>query len=154
VNNGGQQWSERFPLKFVHEVWRIFFSGFSALCSKSLERPRLKILFGLAAEAPAAAIERLKDAGPAALTIGVAFGGAGAGLVSSWFVPHRLMVLRPAIPGLSLVVAPLATGFVMGFPGKQIRRSGHWPSSVATFRGGVVFAFLMALVRFLLIGAR
>ena len=113
----------------------------------------LEILFGLAAEAPAAAIERLKDAGPAALAIGVAFGGAGAGL-TSWVVPHRLIVTRPAIPGLSLVVAPLVTGFVMGFLGKQIRRSGRWPSSVATFRGGVVFAFSMALVRFLLIGAR
>jgi hypothetical protein len=114
----------------------------------------LEILFGLAAEALAAAIDRLKDAGPAALMIGVAFGGAGAGLISSWLVPHRLILTRPAMPGLSIVLAPLVTGFVMGFVGKQIRRSGRWPSSVATFRGGVVFAFSMALVRFLLIGAR
>ena len=114
----------------------------------------LELLFGLAAEALSAGIKRLKEAGPVALTIGLAFGGAGAGLLSAWLVPHRLIVTRVAIPGLSLVVAPVATGFVMGFLGKQIRRAGHSPNSVATFRGGLVFAFSMALVRWSLIGAQ
>jgi hypothetical protein len=113
----------------------------------------LEVLFGLAAEALSGVIKRLKDAGPVVLTLGLAGAGAGAGLLSAWLVPHRLIVGRVVIPGLSLVAAPLVTGFVMGLLGQQIRRAGHWPSSVATFRGGVVFAFSMALVRWWLIGA-
>jgi hypothetical protein len=113
----------------------------------------LEVLFGLVAEALSGVIKRLKDASPVVLALGLAGAGAGAGLLSAWLVPHRLIVGRVVIPGLSLVVAPLMTGLVMSVLGKQICRAGHWPSSVATFRGGVVFAFSMALVRWWLVGS-
>jgi hypothetical protein len=114
----------------------------------------LEVLFGLAVEALSATIKRLKDAGPVALTLGLVFAGAGAGFVSSWLVPHRVIAIGAAVPGLSLVLAPLLTGCVMALLGKQMGRSGQSPSPVATFRGGVVFAFSMALVRWLLVGVR
>jgi hypothetical protein len=113
----------------------------------------LEVLFGLVAEALSGVIKRREDASPVVLTLGLAGAGAGAGLLSGWLVPHRLIVGGVVIPGLSLVVAPLMTGVVMGLLGKQIRRAGHWPSSVATFRGGAVFAFAMALVRWWLVGS-
>lgn len=113
----------------------------------------LEVLFGLVAEALSGVIKRLEDATPVVVTLGLAGAGAGAGLLSAWLVPHRLIVGRVVIPGLSVLVAPLLTGVVMDLLGKQIRRAGHWPSSVATFRGGVVFAFSMALVRWWFVGS-
>ena len=110
----------------------------------------LEVLFGLAAEALSCAIRRLKDRGPVVWTLALA--GAGAGLISAWLVPHRVIVGRVVIPGLSVVLAPLVTGLVMSLFGSQVRRAGQWPSGIATFRGGVLFAFSMALVRWWLVG--
>lgn len=112
----------------------------------------LEVLFGLAAEALSACIGRLKQATPAVSAIGLAFVGAAAGLLSVWLVPHRLIVTRTSLPGVSLLLAPLVTGFAMGLLGKQLRRFGQHPSDIATFRGGVVFAFSMAVIRWWLVG--
>jgi len=112
----------------------------------------IEILFGLAAEALSAMINRLKQTSPAVSAIGLACVGAAAGLLSAWLFPHRLIVTRVVLPGVSLLLAPLVTGFAMGFLGKRLRGFGRHPSNIATFRGGVLFAFSMALIRWWLIG--
>ena len=112
----------------------------------------IEMLFGLAIEALSAVINRLKQTSPAASAIGLAFVGAAAGLLSAWLFPHRLIMTRVVLPGVSLLVAPLVTGLAMGFVGKRLRHFGGYPSNIATFRGGVLFAFSMALIRWWLVG--
>jgi len=112
----------------------------------------LQLLFELAAEALSALINRWRQGSPAVSTIGLALFGGAAGLLSAWLFPHRLIAGRVALPGVSLLLAPLATGSVMHFLGKRLRRSGRSPSNLATFRGGSLFAFSMALIRWWLVG--
>jgi hypothetical protein len=107
----------------------------------------IEILFGLAAEALGALIGSLQLTNPMVLAVALALVGAAAGLLSSELFPHRLIVTRAARPGVSLRLAPLVTGFAMDLLGKQLRHFGQHPSKIATFRGGVGFAFSMALIR-------
>ena len=107
----------------------------------------IEMLFELAAEALSAAIIGTKKTSPKAGVLALAAGGAGAGLLSAWLFPHRLTGTRVAIPGISLLIAPLATGLAMDFLGKRLRGFGRYPGALATFRGGVLFAFFMALLR-------
>jgi hypothetical protein len=51
---------------------------------------------------------------------------------------------------LSLVLAPLATGLVMHLYGRWRRGRGHDTTYLATFWGGSLLAFAMALTRFLM----
>jgi len=79
--------------------------------------------------------------------------GAAAGGVSAVVFPQRLTgILR--VPGLSLILAPLVTGTVMQGFGNRRRSQGRTPSRLASFWGGAVFAFGMALVRFLIVGIK
>jgi hypothetical protein len=75
--------------------------------------------------------------------------GALAGFVIYLVFPQRIFTIR-SIPGMSMVVSPLATGFVMKAFGDWRRSQGKKHSAVATFWGGATFAFSMAAVRFLL----
>jgi uncharacterized protein YacL len=109
---------------------------------------------GMFVEALRGAATWLKETTPVFLTVVLAFVGAGAGFLSAWLIPHRLLVTRLAIPGVSLILAPIVTALLMWFLGKLIRRSGHWASSLVTLRGGVIFAFSMALVRWYLVVAQ
>ena len=84
--------------------------------------------------------------------MGLAFAGAAAGVLSAWLLPHRLIAARAVLPGVSLLLAPLATGAAMHFLGKLQRRLGRSPGSLATFRGGALFALSMALIRWWLVG--
>jgi hypothetical protein len=75
------------------------------------------------------------------------FGGF-IGLILSNLFPQR-MISEPTIPGISLLLSPLATGMVMKLFGDWRRSRGHQPTVLATFWGGALFAFSMALVRWL-----
>ena len=112
----------------------------------------LQILFELIAEATSALIHRRRPSSQPACLVGLAFAGAAAGLVSAWLFPHRLIGTRVVLPGLRLLLAPIATGAAMHFLGKQLRHLGRYTSSLVTFRGGAVFALSMALIRWLLVG--
>jgi len=114
----------------------------------------LGALLGLVAEIVVEALGWLKEASPVFLTVMLAFVGAGAGFLSAWLAPHRLIVAQLAVPGLSLILAPIVTALFMWFSGKLIRRSGRWASSLVTLRGGAIFAFSMVLVRYLLVAQR
>ena len=89
---------------------------------------------------------------PAVAGIGVALLGGLAGVLTSVIWPTR--ILRPAaFPGTSLLVSPLVTGLVMDRYGQWRERGGVERSTLATFWGGALFAFSMALVRFVWVGA-
>jgi hypothetical protein len=61
------------------------------------------------------------------------------------------LIAHAPVPGASLALSPLMTGVVMAFYGRWRSRRGHAISSASTFWGGALFAFGMALVRFLLV---
>lgn len=107
----------------------------------------VQILFELAAEALSGLINAREQTSPALAAAGLAFSGALAGLLSAWLFPHPLIATRVVLPGLSLLLAPLATGSAMHFLGKRLRRFERYASNLATFRGGALVAFSMALIR-------
>ena len=111
----------------------------------------LQIIFELVAEALSGLINPRRQISPAVSAIGIAFVGAASGLLSAWLFPHRLIATRVVLPGVSLLLAPLATGSVMHFLGKRLSRLERNPSNLATFWGGVLFAFSMALIRWWLV---
>jgi hypothetical protein len=84
--------------------------------------------------------------------VGFVFGGAAAGFLSAWLFPNRLIVTRVMVPGASLLLAPLATGVAMHLLGRRLRNLERQVTSLATFWGGALFAFSMALVRWWLLG--
>ena len=65
-------------------------------------------------------------------------------------VPHR-MVRPGSIPGLSLVLSPLAAGAAMHAWGRHRRARGHATTNLATFQGGAALAFGLALVRYVFV---
>jgi len=77
--------------------------------------------------------------------------GALIGLFLSNIIPHR-MLPKPSLPGISLFVSPLIAGLLMKLFGDWRRSQGHEPTLIATFWGGALFAFSMALMRWLRVG--
>lgn len=77
--------------------------------------------------------------------------GGLVGFVGSNMFPQRIF-RGDEVPGISLLLAPVCTGMVMKVFGDWRRRSGREPTSLATFWGGALFAFSMALVRWLRVG--
>jgi hypothetical protein len=73
--------------------------------------------------------------------------GVFAGVLSLLIVPRRLAPHSP-LPGLSLVLSPLGTGIVMDWIGEFWRERGRDRPILFSFRAGAIFAFGMALVRF------
>ena len=82
--------------------------------------------------------------------VGVALIGGLAGLVTSIVWPTRFF--EPVLPGASLLLSPLLSGFVMEGVGRWRERRQQTRSYIATYWGGALFAFAMASVRFLWVG--
>ncbi|MCI0567198.1 MAG: hypothetical protein L0Z52_03285 [Acidobacteria bacterium] len=89
---------------------------------------------------------------PVVAGIGVALLGGLAGALTSLIWPTRIFPSGP-LRGASLLLSPLITGVVMDRYGQWREGSGVARSYVATFWGGALFAFSMALVRFVWVGA-
>lgn len=77
--------------------------------------------------------------------------GALIGLFLSNMIPHRILP-KLSLPGISLFVSPLIAGLLMKLFGDWRRSQGHEPTMIATFWGGALFAFSLALMRWLRIG--
>ncbi len=83
--------------------------------------------------------------------LGLVILGAISGLATSLLMPARLLTVG-AFSGLSMILAPLATGLVLGALGHWQRGRFQKTTRLATFRGGACFAFAMAAVRWALAG--
>jgi hypothetical protein len=84
---------------------------------------------------------------PYLAAIGYLVLGAVLGGVSLCLWPQRVFQ-SGTIPGLSIVLSPLAGGAAMHAWGRFRRSRGHDPTNLATFLGGAAFALGCAVVRF------
>jgi hypothetical protein len=80
--------------------------------------------------------------------IGYGFLGILFGLISLAILPHRL-IHAARIPGSSLVISPVLVGLMMWATGAFLRRRNVKTTRLENFAYGFVFAFGLALVRFL-----
>lgn len=78
----------------------------------------------------------------------IVFVGVLAGTFLFVVVPEPLLP-TPRIPGLSLIVTPLAAGAAMHYFGRWRRGRGREPTWLASFWGGALFAFSTSMARFL-----
>jgi hypothetical protein len=83
----------------------------------------------------------------AAAAVGHLVMGAATGAVSLLVFRSPLVAHRP-IRGMSLLLAPIATGGVLELLGRWWVRRGNVLMALFTFCGGFCFALGMALVRF------
>ena len=81
-------------------------------------------------------------------SIGYALFGALAGVASLVIAPHHL-IRAPRLRGASLVVTPIIAGLAMSGLGRLRVRRGQPVLPLDTFFYGSLFAFTMALVRYL-----
>jgi hypothetical protein len=113
-----------------------------------VEQLVFEVVVGMGFDAVANAFAPGLEARPSLMGVGYFLMGLLSGIISLIVFRGRLM--GPSIvPGLSLIVAPIVTGAVMAWTGAMWRRRGGAPPAVFTFRAGAIFAFGMALVRFL-----
>lgn len=118
----------------------------------------LELIFEMVLELPLLLLELLAEPGieilggenwdPVLATIGYFVLGGILGGLCVWVLPDRLLGAGP-VPGLSLVLAPLAAGLSMAGWGRFRRAHGHATSNLATWYGGGAFALGASLIRFL-----
>ena len=107
-----------------------------------------QIVVDIAFECLAENFRKRRSLHPYLALIVIPITGAAVGFFWSNMFPHRILRgLR--VPGISLVLAPICTGLVMKTFGDWRRSRGREPTTLATFWGGALFAFSMALVRWL-----
>jgi hypothetical protein len=93
-----------------------------------------------------------RKADPVLAGLGHLLMGLVAGVISLFILPGRL-VPRSPLPGISLVLSPLGTGLAMHLIGELWRERGKDRPKLFSFWAGAIFAFGMALVRFLYLEA-
>ena len=87
---------------------------------------------------------------PVATTFLFIFVGVAFGFLSAWIFPHPL-VHPSRFHGISLLISPVLTGFVMAWIGRAWRRRGRNSVRIESFGYGFTFALAMAMVRFWLV---
>jgi hypothetical protein len=100
----------------------------------------------------AEAFRRKRSRNPVVAYVGCVLFGGIVGLISALILPRRVIPVANQFAGLSVLIAPVATGLLMRTFGDFQRRHGKTPSFLATFWGGSLFAFSFALIRWLLVG--
>ena len=95
-------------------------------------------------------LKRKKRANPFMAGVGFIILGSITGLFVSWLLPERI-VPGVDLHGLSVLLAAAGTGTVMMFYGRWQTSLGKQTTYLATFWGGGLFAFSMALTRWLLV---
>jgi len=76
--------------------------------------------------------------------------GTLAGGISVFLFPHPLFH-RTRLHGISLILSPLATGYVLSRVGRARSSRGKDTARIESFWYGFTFALLMAVVRFLFV---
>ena len=90
---------------------------------------------------------RVRQSRPLVAGIAQFLMGLSAGVLSLLILSRRLWP-QSAIPGLSLVLSPVGTGIAMHWLGELWRDRGKQPPALFSFKAGAIFAFGMALARF------
>ena len=121
-------------------IWEILFQIFV----------ELMIEFGFGSIAESA--RQRSRSHPVVTAAGALLLGGLVGALTSLFVPTRIFPSTP-LRGASLLLSPLATGAAMSAYGRWKERRARAHSFLASFWGGALFAFGMALVRFIWVGA-
>jgi hypothetical protein len=106
-----------------------------------------EILIELGFSSVSESFRQRSRAHPVLAGIGILVLGGVAGGITRFIWPGRIFQPGP-VPGLSLVVSPLVTGLIMDRYGEWREGRGSSRSYIATFWGGALFAFGMALTRF------
>jgi hypothetical protein len=88
---------------------------------------------------------------PVLSTIGFGLWGLAAGAISLWIFPTS-HIHNPPFRKLNLIVTPAAVGFLMTVIGKIRLKSGQDVLRIDRFGYAFLFAFSMALVRFIWTG--
>jgi hypothetical protein len=109
-----------------------------------------ELLLELGFQSAGEAFTRRSRAHPVLAFGGIAMLGALTGLATALLLPARILQPSP-VPGASLMLSPLFAGVLMEQYGRWRERRGGDHSFMATLWGGALFAFAMALVRFLLV---
>lgn len=92
-----------------------------------------------------------RNRSPSLAAMGYLILGALVGGLSLWLWPQRLLRSGP-VPGLSLLLSPVAGGAAMEAWGRYRRGGGHATTNLATFLGGAAFALGYAMARFTYVG--
>jgi hypothetical protein len=92
----------------------------------------------------------ISEVNPVATTFALSMLGALAGFLSMIAYPHPF-VHPSRLHGVSVIASPLITGFVTYQLGRLLRNLGRRVTPIESFAYGFVFAFAMALVRFLML---
>lgn len=106
-----------------------------------------EIVLGLGWDSLAHGMRRERTANPILARIGHFIMGLVAGVLSLLIFSGRVLA-RPIVPGASLVLSPLVTGIAMRWLGELWRSRGREAPALYSFWSGAIFAFGMALVRF------
>jgi hypothetical protein len=124
-----------------------FFELLLQLVLEILGEILIEIVAGLGWESVKHSLRGHRKSTPFLAGFGHLLMGLIAGVVSLILFGHRL---TPAsgLPGLSLVAAPIGTGLAMHRLGEFWEQRGQDRPVLFTFRAGAIFAFGMALVRF------
>jgi uncharacterized membrane protein YeaQ/YmgE (transglycosylase-associated protein family) len=105
-----------------------------------------EVLFGVVGAVLQEAVSDEDQSQRVAAAAGHLLLGAVAGVVSLLLLRQR--IVRPWIPGVSLILAPLGTGVLLDALGRSWVRRGNVRMALFTFRGGMCFGLGMAIVRF------
>ena len=92
---------------------------------------------------------RLSNPDPWLAVVGYTFLGTTAGALSVWLVPS-LLISSSRLRIINILATPLAAGALMSVLGAWRRKRGEGLIRLNRFAYAFVFAFAMALVRFML----
>ncbi len=108
-----------------------------------------QLLFEIGFESVASALRSKRKANPVLSIIGLIILGLIIGIIFSLIAPKRIFSNYP-VTGLSLIISPLCVGTVMYYFGNWRRKKGTQTTIIATFWGGAIFAFVVALTRLII----
>ena len=106
-----------------------------------------ELLTGFGWEALGNSLPTERKPRPWLASVGFFLMGLAAGLLSLLLFPIRV-TQRVLFAGVSLILSPLGTGLAMQWLGDVMEQRGGKRPVLFTFRAGAIFAFGMALVRF------
>jgi hypothetical protein len=107
-------------------------------------------LASLLTRATSKLFKAITDVNPAATALSLGMLGALVGFLSVVTYPHAL-VHPSQFHGVSVIASPVLTGLAMFELGRLLRSHGRSVMPIDSFGYGFVFAFAMALVRFLML---